>query len=161
MAPEYLAHGQLTEKADVYSFGVLLMEIVSGKQNNKSQVAVYTDSLLIEAWKHFHSETVEELIDPNILLHSNQYRDTIVADISRVVHVALLCTQENPLLRFPMSKTLHMLLKKDEQLPMPTKPPFTDEKTMELNGMCEVQCENYNATSSCAATISETSVYWR
>ncbi|KAK1269115.1 Cysteine-rich receptor-like protein kinase 2 [Acorus gramineus] len=161
MAPEYLAHGQLTEKADVYSFGVLLMEIVSGKQNNKSQVAVYTDSLPNEAWKHFHSETIEELIDPNILLHSNQYRDAFVADISRAVQVALLCTQENPLLRPPMSKTLHMLLKKDEQLPMPTKPPFTDEKTMELNDMCGDQCEHHNATSSSAATISETAVYGR
>ncbi|KAK1325131.1 Cysteine-rich receptor-like protein kinase 2 [Acorus calamus] len=112
-----------------------------------------------EAWKHFHSETIEELIDPNILLHGNQYRDAIVADISRVVHVALLCTQENPLLRPPMSKTLHMLLKKDEQLPVPTKPPFTDEKTMELNDMCGDQCEHHNATSASAATISETAVY--
>lgn len=47
MAPEYLAHGQLTEKADVYSFGVLIMEIITGRQNNRSKSAEYSDSLVI------------------------------------------------------------------------------------------------------------------
>lgn len=34
MAPEYLVRGQLTEKADVFSFGVLVLEIVCGRRNN-------------------------------------------------------------------------------------------------------------------------------
>lgn len=46
MAPEYLAHGQLTEKADVYSFGVLLLETITGRQNNRSKASEYSDSLV-------------------------------------------------------------------------------------------------------------------
>ena len=46
MAPEYLARGQLTEKVDIYSFGVLLLEIVTGRQNNKRNNAEYTVSLV-------------------------------------------------------------------------------------------------------------------
>ena len=33
MAPEYLVHGHLTEKVDVYAFGVLVLEIISGRRN--------------------------------------------------------------------------------------------------------------------------------
>lgn len=54
MAPEYLAHGQLTEKVDVYSFGVLVLEIVTGKQNTKSKMSDYSDSLITEvSLNHF------------------------------------------------------------------------------------------------------------
>jgi len=33
-APEYVSKGQLTEKADIYAFGVLIVEIVCGKRNS-------------------------------------------------------------------------------------------------------------------------------
>lgn len=46
MAPEYLAYGQLSEKADVYSFGVLLLEIVTGLQYSGIQVSGNIESLI-------------------------------------------------------------------------------------------------------------------
>ncbi|KAG6396491.1 hypothetical protein SASPL_142642 [Salvia splendens] len=133
MAPEYLAHGQLTEKVDVYSYGVLLLEIITGRQNNRSKTTEYTDSLVTIAWNHFQRRTVEELFDPNLMLH-NYSTVNIKNEILRAVHVGLLCTQESPLLRPTMSKALLMLVGK-EHLPAPTNPPFMDDKTMEFNNI--------------------------
>lgn len=63
MAPEYLAYGQLTEKADVYSFGVLLLEIVTGKQNNKIWNDEVSDSLVITvSFRHIHQNSKYNLV---------------------------------------------------------------------------------------------------
>ncbi|GLT50373.1 hypothetical protein SLA2020_238630 [Shorea laevis] len=161
MAPEYLAHGQLTEKADVYSFGVVLLEIVTGKQNNRSKALEYTDSLVTITWKHFQSGTVEELCDPNLMLHSC-HNGNAKNEALRVVHIGLLCTQESPNLRPSMSKVLQMLRKKEENLPAPTNPPFMDERTMELNNKCEDPCHPLNASDSASiATLEHSSFYAR
>ncbi|KAK2427940.1 Cell division control protein 2 [Trifolium repens] len=132
MAPEYLAHGQLTEKADVYSFGILLLEIVTGRQNNRSKASEYSDSLVIVAWKHFQSGTSEQLFDPNLELN-NSFNSDVKNEILRVFHIGLLCIQEAASLRPTMSKTLQMLTENEVHLVAPSNPPFLDESTMELH----------------------------
>ncbi|XP_071701607.1 cysteine-rich receptor-like protein kinase 2 isoform X2 [Rutidosis leptorrhynchoides] len=61
MAPEYIAHGQLTEKVDVYSFGVLLLEVVTGMPNRGIQTtSEYTDSLItIKAFVHSNNSITQ------------------------------------------------------------------------------------------------------
>ncbi|CAM8876710.1 unnamed protein product [Rhodiola kirilowii] len=147
MAPEYLAHGQLTEKADVYSFGVLVLEIITGRQNNRSRTAEYTDSIVTLTWKHFQNKTLEDLLDPNLLLQSYHNSNT-KTEVTRVLHIALLCTQEFSSLRPAMSKVLEMLRKMDEPLPAPTNPPFLDEGTMELHDSVEHPAFRLKADSS-------------
>ncbi|CAL9750543.1 unnamed protein product [Musa acuminata subsp. burmannicoides] len=137
MAPEYIAHGQLTEKADVYSFGVLMIEIVTGISNNRSKICEYdsesSEGLLTQAWKHFQSGTVEQLMDPNITLDRYADGDAVKEEVMKMFHVGLLCTQEIPTFRPSVSCALQMLLDREKQPPAPTKPPFTDDASMELN----------------------------
>ncbi|KAF6135011.1 hypothetical protein GIB67_014060 [Kingdonia uniflora] len=161
MAPEYLAHGQLTEKADVYSFGVLVIEIITGRQNSRSKTSDYTDSLVTAAWKHFQMGKAEELFDQNLMLLNHDNTINHKYGILRVLHVGLLCTQEVPSLRPSMSTALQMLLK-DEELPAPANPPFIDEKSMEFNDTSDNPCRPLNSTSSFSvATASASSFYPR
>ncbi|MFS7958812.1 putative protein kinase RLK-Pelle-DLSV family [Helianthus anomalus] len=162
MAPEYLAHGQLTEKADVYSFGVLILEVVTGIENNGGKSAEYTESIVSTAWKHFKQGRVEEIFDPNLMMHSypnvNFRKDAI-----KVMHVGLLCTQEAPSLRPSMPAVLKMLAKTDEPLPVPSKPPFIDENTMELNNIRKKLLNYRDGDDDCSsvATVSHSNFYPR
>ncbi|KAD2803940.1 hypothetical protein E3N88_37317 [Mikania micrantha] len=162
MAPEYLAHGQLTEKVDVYSFGVLILEVVTGMENNRSKSAEYTDSLLSTVWKHFKQGTVEEIFDPNLMMHLYPNMKFKIEAL-KVVHVGLLCAQEAISLRPPISAALKMLTKPDEPLPAPSNPPFIDEHTMELNSITKKLLNNCDSDdgSSSVATVSHSHFYPR
>lgn len=81
-------------------------------------------------------------------------------EISRVVHIGLLCTQEIPSLRPTIAKALDMLSKKEEQLPAPSNPPFLDESKMELLDMYDDPLYPLNAADS-VATMSYSEFYPR
>ncbi|KAK2632868.1 hypothetical protein EUGRSUZ_L00961 [Eucalyptus grandis] len=104
MAPEYLTRGQLTEKADVYAFGVLVLEILIGRKNS--------------VWKHYKSNNLAACID---LALQGKFP---VLEASNVLQIGLLCTQASMELRPPMSGVVKMLHDKDWVVPQPNQPPF-------------------------------------
>ncbi|CAL1397722.1 unnamed protein product [Linum trigynum] len=119
MAPEYAMHGQFSVKSDVFSFGVLVLEIVSGHKSSY----VHRDSmenLLSYAWKNWRNETCTNLVDSS--LGTND--DVSGAEIARCIHIGLLCVQENVNDRPTMASVALMLSSHAVTLPLPSKPAF-------------------------------------
>ncbi|KAL4202901.1 hypothetical protein AMTRI_Chr02g265820 [Amborella trichopoda] len=153
MAPEYVIHGQLTEKADIYSYGVLVLEMVTGRKNNNSiSTSVEGHSLMSLIWKQYSSNTLLEIVDPNIQGLCSEEQ------ILRVFHVGLLCTQASPTLRPPMWKVVELLVSMGKELPLPTQPPFIDVKGVESNSDGSETSYLFSSTSKSHVSINGMSV---
>lgn len=105
LAPEYALRGQLTRKADVYSFGVLLLEIVCGRCNKNDRSAVEHKFLIERAWALYSENKLKELMDVSL----EGDRDFDLEEASKFVKISLLCTQQMPKLRPSMSTVVKML----------------------------------------------------
>ncbi|GFS45299.1 protein kinase superfamily protein [Actinidia rufa] len=103
LAPEYAIRGQLTRKADVYSFGVLLVEIVSGRCNTNSLLPVEEKYLLERTWDLYERRELVGLVDASL------NGDFDAEEACRFLKIGLLCTQDTPKLRPSMSSVVKML----------------------------------------------------
>nr|XP_043625628.1 putative receptor-like protein kinase At4g00960 [Erigeron canadensis] len=119
MAPEYAMHGQFSVKSDVFSFGVLVLELVSGQKNQCFQSGECTEDLLSFAWKSWKNGTTSDMIDPILKTGTGSLRDII-----RSIHIGLLCVQENVSNRPTMASVILMLNSFSITLPMPAAPAF-------------------------------------
>ncbi|KAH9747526.1 non-specific serine/threonine protein kinase [Citrus sinensis] len=102
LAPEYAMRGHLTEKADVFSFGVAALEIISGRANSDNSLDMEKIYLLEWAWNLHENNQSLGLVDPTL----TEFNDK---EALRVIGVALLCTQASPMMRPPMSRVVAML----------------------------------------------------
>ncbi|KAK3433238.1 hypothetical protein EUGRSUZ_D00778 [Eucalyptus grandis] len=121
MAPEYAMKGRFSEKSDVFSFGILLLEIISGRRNTSFHYEDQFLSLLGLAWKLWNEENVLALVDPNIPAKCFEVQ------LSRCINVGLLCTQERAKDR-PSISTVISMINSEVDLPRPKKPAFTPRK---------------------------------
>ncbi|TYJ48252.1 hypothetical protein E1A91_A01G048600v1 [Gossypium mustelinum] len=103
MAPEYAMRGYLTDKADVYSFGIVILEIVSGRSNTNCRPK--EESFYLLDWVHVLKEegNLLGLVDPR--LGSNYNKEEVMT----MINVAFLCTDVNAATRPAMSSVVSML----------------------------------------------------
>ncbi|GLT75093.1 hypothetical protein SLA2020_468430 [Shorea laevis] len=109
LAPEYAFGGQLTMKADVYSFGVLILEIISGSSSSKANWGGKEKFLLEWAWELHEEGKLMELVDPGLGEFPEQ-------EVTRYMKVAFFCTQAVASRRPLMSQVLDMLSKNNTRL---------------------------------------------
>ncbi|XP_058186089.1 probable serine/threonine-protein kinase PBL7 [Rhododendron vialii] len=94
LAPEYFQHGKVSDKTDVYAFGVVLLELLSGRKPNEAKRGPGEENLVVWAKPLLQQGATERLIDPRLKFtrkNSNK--------ISRMVQAAAACINSDESLR--------------------------------------------------------------
>ncbi|CAL5409644.1 unnamed protein product [Camellia sinensis] len=151
MSPEYIMHGHFSVKSDVFGFGVLVLEIISGKKNSKFCHSDYADNLLSYAWKLWKDERPLEMMDPT--LEGSYSRN----EVTRCIHIGLLCVQEDPNTRPSMATVFLMLNSYSVTLSFPQKPAFFARNG--IGTTTQKRLESYQSTSmSIPSSVNEVSI---
>uniref|UniRef100_A0A0E0AKZ4 Uncharacterized protein n=1 Tax=Oryza glumipatula TaxID=40148 RepID=A0A0E0AKZ4_9ORYZ len=116
MAPEYAIDGNVSTKIDIFSFGVLVLEIVTRRRNCNSDDHDLVN-LLSDVWNCWTKGTVSQMIDQS--LHGYSQSQAL-----RCIHIALLCVQSDPNDRPQISSVIFMLTRQNMELQPPAQPAF-------------------------------------
>nr|BAA92837.1 S60 S-locus receptor kinase [Brassica oleracea] len=123
MSPEYAMDGVISEKTDVFSFGVIVLEIVSGKRNRGFYQVNPENNLLSYAWSHWAEGRALEIVDPVIVDSLSSLPSTFQPkEVLKCIQIGLLCIQERAEHRPTMSSVVWMLGSEATEIPQP-KPP--------------------------------------
>ncbi|XP_044502548.1 G-type lectin S-receptor-like serine/threonine-protein kinase At4g27290 [Mangifera indica] len=123
MSPEYAVDGLFSVKSDVFSFGVIVLEIVSGKKNRGFHHHDHQHNLLGHAWRLWIEGRPVELIDKSF------DESSALSEVLRCIHVGLLCVQQAPEAR-PNMSTVVLMLCGEGSLPQPKQPGFFTERNL-------------------------------
>ncbi|KAM4100452.1 hypothetical protein ACB094_05G069700 [Castanea mollissima] len=142
MSPEYAMNGVVSIKTDVFSFGVLLLEIMSGKKNNSRYHFEDPLNLIGYAWQLWNEGKSLELIDPTILEESHPPFEAL-----RCIHIGLLCVQDQAKDRPTMPDVVSMLSNETLKLSSPKQPAFFTNTNAEDLGVSEIELKNCSINS--------------
>ncbi|KAJ8773802.1 hypothetical protein K2173_008265 [Erythroxylum novogranatense] len=147
MSPEYAVFGKFSIKSDVFSFGVIMLEIISGKKNNGFDQPPAL-SLIGYVWELWRKDRALEVVDPAM---EESY---LPHEALKCIQIALLCVQEDVMHRPTMLDVVFML-NNDMTLPYPRQPGFIFHRTYNPNSIAREQ------GSSCVNTITITTTLAR
>ncbi|XP_038982181.1 cysteine-rich receptor-like protein kinase 29 [Phoenix dactylifera] len=118
MAPECARHGHFSTKSDVFSYGVLVLEILTGRRTNGFQGSGQAADLLSNVLQHWNEGMALQMIDRSL---GDRYTSQ---EVLRCIHIGLLCIQEDPQERPDMASIVLMLTSYSVSLPAPSMPAF-------------------------------------
>ncbi|KAK4344537.1 hypothetical protein RND71_034713 [Anisodus tanguticus] len=124
MSPEYAVDGVFSVKSDVFSFGVLILEIVSGKKNRRFIHPDHNLNLIGHAWMLHREGRSSEIVNPDLVESCH------ISELQRSIHVGLLCVQQSPEDRPKMSSVV-LMLTNEGILPQPKPPGFFTERNID------------------------------
>ncbi|XBJ05586.1 hypothetical protein VPH35_024342 [Triticum aestivum] len=139
-APEYVRGGEMTLKCDVYSFGVILLETLSGQRNGSLQ------RLLSQAWELWEKNRIIELLDTTIVPLPKSEPE-ILPELKRCIQIGLLCVQEMPDDRPAMSEVVAMFTSTTSQIDLPRRSVLDSGIAMPLNPSLELETDHLNPTT--------------
>ncbi|KAG5020579.1 hypothetical protein JHK87_016434 [Glycine soja] len=122
MPPEYAARGHFSVKSDVFSYGVIVLEIVSGKKNREFSDPEHYNNLLGHAWRLWTEQRSLDLLDEVLGEPCTPF------EVIRCIQVGLLCVQQRPEDRPDMSSVV-LMLNCDKELPKPKAKPLLEKIT--------------------------------
>ncbi|XP_050898313.1 G-type lectin S-receptor-like serine/threonine-protein kinase RKS1 [Lathyrus oleraceus] len=117
MAPEYAMEGRYSTKSDVFSYGVLLLEIIAGQRNTHCEIGRTSPNLIGHVWTLWTEGKALDIVDPTL---NQSYPPDIVL---KCIQIGLLCVQENAMNRPPMLEVV-LMLANETPLSPPQKPAF-------------------------------------
>ncbi|KAI9397298.1 hypothetical protein POPTR_003G023000v4 [Populus trichocarpa] len=105
IAPEYLSTGKSSEKTDVFGYGVMLLELITGQRAFDLARLANDDDVMLLDWVKglLKDKKLEMLVDADL---QGIYTDD---EVEQLIQVALLCTQSSPMERPKMSEVVRML----------------------------------------------------
>ncbi|XVE60828.1 hypothetical protein DITRI_Ditri05aG0158000 [Diplodiscus trichospermus] len=144
LAPEWLANLPITSKSDVYSYGMVLLEVVSGKRNFEVSADTNRKKFSVWAYEEFEKGNVEGIVDKRLV-----DQDVDMEQVTRAIQVSFWCIQEQPSQRPMMGKVVQML----EGITEIEKPPAPKAATEgSINGTSINVSSNMSALSTFAAS---------
>ncbi|XP_073352117.1 G-type lectin S-receptor-like serine/threonine-protein kinase At4g03230 [Aegilops tauschii subsp. strangulata] len=134
MSPEYASQGIYSVKSDVFSFGVLLLEILSGKRNTGFHGHEDFVNLLGYSWQLWEGGRCLELVEASIA------SEVHAAEATRYINIALMCVQEHADDRPTMSNVGTMLNSESVVLPEPNHPAYFNPTASKEDESASVPC---------------------
>ncbi|XP_075645970.1 putative LRR receptor-like serine/threonine-protein kinase At1g56140 [Castanea sativa] len=149
LAPEYAMRGHLTEKADVFAFGVVALELVSGRPNSDSSLEEEKIYLLEWAWQLHENNREVDLADSKLSEFNEE-------EVKRLIGVSLLCTQASPTLRPSMSRVVAMLSGDIEVSIVTSRPGYlTDWKYDDITSEVAIDTSYFNSSSASTSMVGD------